>query len=987
MAVSEDIESVSYLVPLQWYFHSYFYPFVIVYIIECLIWYTCLTSEGAFGLFILTVFFQFVLVLSCVWSVHAKAFLAYKKVYDVKDASMVKVVPTSNNGSPEIVSLQSTDVATGGSFTWFDFQKSRYIYNNCTKQFCSLKFPEDWYLNDYLSYTGFQTEVDIVCGKQKYGLNLINIELPDFVTLFIERATAPFFVFQVFCVILWCLEEYWYYSVFTLLMLIIFEAILVKQQQRNQFLIKNMSPKPYAVYAYRGKKWCKLLTDSLLPGDIISLVRYDEGYSVPCDVLLLHGQCIVDEALLTGESVPQMKEPISSLPCDKSLSLETDAKVHVLSGGTKIAQHIPASDLPSCLKGAPDNGCIGFVLRTGYSTSQGRLLRTILYSVKRVTANNLESFLFIAFLLMFAIAASLYVWVRGAEDPNQNTYKLLLECILIITSVVPPELPVELSLAVNSSLARLVKADIFCTEPFRIPFAGKIDVCCFDKTGTLTSDSFDVHGVAGSSVSHPEDIISPDKLSIKPTLVLASCHSLVQVDGTLVGDPIEVASLNAINWKLTKNDFLCSKKDRKLSLKIVRRFHFTSSLKRMCVICTQNMGGTDMKNTYICTVKGAAEVLLSMFQDPPAHYQDLYTSLSASGYRVLALGYKSLGSLSSSQVKTMHRDDIECGLEFAGFVVTSSPINKGSLKCIRSVISSSHKAVMITGDSPLTACHVAQDLVMSPKDILVLTESDKVWSWRNTTGTTVQMFDPSAEAIKSIGKLHDLCLTGEGLDFLVKNHKHAYNHLLPHVKVFARVTPKQKQHVITSYKDKGMYALMCGDGTNDVGALKHAHVGVSLLKHAKRRATNAALPPADEKRVEHAAIKPNVLQRRSLHRRHKDIACNVHSSEKRDRRLLLENQLYGEEEGPVKLGDASIASPFTYKGSSVVCVLQILKQGRCTLVTTLQMLKILALNALILAYSQSVLYIHGIKFSDTQYTLQGILLAACFLFVSQSKVG
>ena len=83
MAVSEDIESVSYLVPLQWYFHSYFYPFVIVYIIECLIWYTCLTSEGAFGLFILTVFFQFVLVLSCVWSVHAKAFLTYKKVINL----------------------------------------------------------------------------------------------------------------------------------------------------------------------------------------------------------------------------------------------------------------------------------------------------------------------------------------------------------------------------------------------------------------------------------------------------------------------------------------------------------------------------------------------------------------------------------------------------------------------------------------------------------------------------------------------------------------------------------------------------------------------------------------------------------------------------------------------------------------------------------------------------------------------------------------
>ncbi|KAF5406279.1 Cation-transporting ATPase [Paragonimus heterotremus] len=907
-------------------------------------------------------------------------------------AQYAKVVPTPNNGSTAIVKIEhKKDPSTGTFKHFFFFQRLKYTFDNENKNsIYAVKFPIDWKVSDYLAWRGHDTMDKLSLAEENSGFNELHLNVPTFAELFKERATAPFFVFQVFCVGLWCLDEYWVYPILTLSMLCLFEAGLVQQQLRNLSEIRSMGAKPYNIHVYRQKRWTRIMSDKLVAGDIVSIADGNQRFLIPCDLLLVRGTCIVDESMLTGESVPVSKEPCEALRPDEQFTFDEGHKTHVLFGGTKVVQFNSPSKSSTHLK-APDNGCICFVLRTGLSTSQGRLLKTIMYSVKTVTANNLETFLFIAFLLIFAIVASAYVWIVGSADPRRNRYKLFLECTLIVTSVIPQELPIELSLAVNSSLLALSKLLVFCTEPFRIPFAGKVDICAFDKTGTLTEDTVVVEGVTGLNDYPANTLVPVHRCPLATVQVLASCHSLMHTTSGLVGDPMEQAMLSSTGWSLNNDNSVFGRTiPRSPPLRICQRFRFSSTLRRMSVIVSHQLP-SGVEQTYLVCVKGSPEALLPMLIDAPPDYNESYLTMARRGARVLALGQKSLGLLSHQQVRDLTRDQVECDLNFCGFVLISCPLKPDSKDVLMQLCDSSHHVSMITGDNPLTACHVSTvlGLVRADSPVLVLTGPNALseeWHWQSVDDSVVLPVLPSEEvcilpAVNKLTKTYDLCLTGEGIEALQSLCPRLLKILIPKAKIHARVVPKQKEDILVQLKQLGYVTLMCGDGTNDVGALKQAHVGVALLNEAERNVpaapVNAGLTGI------RSSSAGNVRGRVGDHN---SLAARGDGKGPISTRLTSSLSAEAEQDvSVVRLGDASIAAPFTAKMPSPSGVCHIIKQGRCTLVTTLQMYKILAINALVCAYSFSVLFLKGFKTSDAQASIQAILLSASFLFISRSK--
>jgi len=485
----------------------------------------------------------------------------------------------------------------------------------------------------------------------------------------------------------------------------------------------------------------------LVPGDVVVL---DAGDKVPADIYLKETFSLyLDEAILTGES----------LPVNKNLQ-ESHEENLVAFKGTLVTQ----------------GRATGIVYATGYQTEFGKIINMLSETQEGASPLTLEleklgkNLVWLVVVLSVLIGILFYIRGNAVVD-------IFMTVVSLGVSAIPEGLPIVITLTLALGVQVLASKNAIVRKLNSIETLGATTVICTDKTGTLTKNEMTVkkifldnqeYDIAGSGYNTTPKL-KCESPSLKAFLnICFNCnHAQITQDNSF-GDPTELAL-----------KVLGAKSDLVDELEIKNENVFTSERKSMSTLHTVN-------SESVMYTKGACEMVLDMCSHIQINGEiskltkeirkqiERQTHIySANALRVLALAYK--------KQKSMSEND----LIFVGLVAMIDPPRETVSESIKLVSQANIDVKIITGDNPITAQAIAEEIGF--KNTNMLTGAD-----------IAQMNDQQLlEALKNTA-------------------------------IFARTNPKDKYRIVKILQESGEIVAVSGDGVNDAPALKQANVGVAM---------------------------------------------------------------------------------------------------------------------------------------------------------------
>ena len=606
---------------------------------------------------------------------------------------------------------------------------------------------------------------------EKYGRNALRSKPPKTILQMLKaQIIDPMVLILIGASAFSAILQEWTEAAVIFVIVIVNAVIGIVQEKKAQSsleALRNMSA-PTARVLRQGEETV-IPASELVVGDVVML---GDGDMVPADLRLIDSANLkVQEASLTGESVPSEKEAEDLLPEDCPLGDRSN-----MAYTSAIVTYGRAT---------------GVVVATGMDTEVGNIAGMLDNQDDTDTPlkrklNAVGKTLTIVGLIVCALIFAIGAFYQRPLIPQ------FLVAISLAISIIPEGLPATATIVMALGVQRMAKKNALIRKLPAVETLGSATVICSDKTGTLTLNKMTVTHIAvngdfeNGTTTPVENATNQHPAVYKELVYAAALCNDASLDpdrkGEIIGDPTEgaliyLAQAFGIDHEALEDDY-------------PRLFEqpFDSERKRMTTVHRINekwisytKGAVD-EMLPLCTHILTSEGVRPITEADKENITKLCLSMSEDALRVLGFAMRTL-----TELPTDDDENVEFDMTFVGVTGMIDPPRKEVADSVRTCRQAGIRTIMITGDHKVTALAIAKEL-----DIY-------------REGNTVI----SGEELDT--------MTDDKLDDAVKT-----------TTVFARVSPADKLRIIQSLKRTGEVAAMTGDGVNDSPALKAADIGVAM---------------------------------------------------------------------------------------------------------------------------------------------------------------